>query len=65
MLGRQISFVPDVCGDIAIQAIQTMELGDMILLDNVRGWPEENDLKKAAIDQLSQSDNSSEVVFSC
>lgn len=55
LLGRQISFVPDVCGDIAIEAIQTMEQGDMILLDNVRGWSEENDLKKAGIEQLSQS----------
>jgi len=56
LLGREISFVPDVCGDIAIQAIQTMEQGDMILLDNVRGWPEENNLKKAGIDELSDSE---------
>ena len=56
LLGRQISFVPDVCGDIAIQAIQNMELGDMILLDNVRGWPEENNMKKAAIDELNESE---------
>ena len=56
LLGRQISFVPDVCGDIAIQAIQNMEQGDMILLDNVRGWPEENNMKKATIDELNESE---------
>ena len=56
LLGRQISFVPDVCGDIAIQAIQNMKQGDMILLDNVRGWHEENNLKKAGIDELNDSE---------
>ena len=56
LLGRQISFVPDVCGDIAIQAIQNMKQGDMILLDNVRGWHEENNLKKAGIDELNESE---------
>ena len=56
LLGRQISFVPDVCGDIAIQAIQNMKQGDMILLDNVRGWHEENNLKKAGIDDLNDSE---------
>jgi len=55
LLGRHITFVPDVCGDIAIEAIQTMEQGEMILLDNVRGWSEENDLKKAGIDELNES----------
>ncbi len=55
LLGRQITFVPDVCGDIAIEAIQTMKQGEMILLDNVRGWPEENNLKKAGIDELHES----------
>ena len=41
LLGGQISFVPDVCGDIAIEAIQ-YEAGDMILLDNVRGGMKNN-----------------------
>ena len=47
LLGRHIRFVPDVCGDVALNEIRSMNQGDMILLDNVRGWSEENELKKA------------------
>ena len=55
LLGRNITFVPDVCGEIAIEAIKNMEQGEMILLDNVRGWSEENDLKNTSIDELNES----------
>ena len=56
LLGRHIHFVPDVCGDVALDEIRSMNQGDMILLDNVRGWPEENDLKKADLDVLHDSE---------
>ncbi|DAC25179.1 MAG TPA: phosphoglycerate kinase, partial [Candidatus Poseidoniales archaeon] len=56
LLGRHIHFVPDVCGDVALDEIRSMNQGDMILLDNVRGWPEENDLKKADFDVLHESE---------
>ncbi|MAK26135.1 MAG: phosphoglycerate kinase, partial [Euryarchaeota archaeon] len=55
LLGREITFVPDVCEEVAMDAIRSMEQGQMILLDNVRGWSEENDLKKAGIDELHES----------
>ena len=34
--GRQIKFVEDICGDKAISAIESMEDGEVIFLDNVR-----------------------------
>ena len=56
LLGRHIRFVPDVCGDVALDEIRSMNQGDMILLDNVRGWSEENDLKKADFNALHESE---------
>ena len=41
ILGRTIKFVPDVCGDEAIEEIANMSQGDIIFLDNVRGNDEE------------------------
>ena len=41
ILGRPISFVPDVCGDQAIEAIEAMSDGDIVFLDNVRKIDEE------------------------
>ena len=55
LLGREITFVPDVCEEVAMDAIRSMEQGQMILLDNVRGWSEENDLKNAGINELHES----------
>ena len=36
ILGQPIRFVPDVCGDEAIEAIEDMVDGDVIFLENVR-----------------------------
>ena len=41
ILGRAIKFVPDVCGDKAIEEIEKMSDGEIIFLDNVRGNKEE------------------------
>ena len=41
ILGRTIKFVPDVCGDKAIEEIEKMSDGEIIFLDNVRGNKEE------------------------
>ncbi len=46
--GRHIRFVPDVCGDTAIEAIEAMSDGDIIFLDNVRGNEEEYGTKYAS-----------------
>lgn len=45
ILGRTIKFVPDVCGDKAIEEIEKMSDGEIIFLDNVRGNKEEYGVK--------------------
>jgi len=45
ILGRAIKFVPDVCGDKAIEEIEKMSDGEIIFLDNVRGNKEEYGVK--------------------
>ncbi|MAS89328.1 MAG: phosphoglycerate kinase [Euryarchaeota archaeon] len=45
ILGQPIRFVPDVCGDEAIEAIEGMVDGDIIFLDNVRKHEEEYGVK--------------------
>ena len=56
LLGRPITFVPDVCGDIAQEAIQNMKAGDMLFLDNVRGHEDEMGMKKSNFDELHESE---------
>ena len=41
ILGKPIKFVPDVCGDVALQEIEKMSKGEIIFLDNVRSNDEE------------------------
>ncbi len=55
ILGRPVGFVPDVCGDAAIEAIREMKDGDILCLDNVRMHPEEIALKRAPIEELRVS----------
>ena len=56
ILGRQIRFVPDVCGEIAMDAIKTMQQGEMLMLDNVRGHPQEIGLKRGTPEELVESE---------
>ena len=56
LLGRSITFVPDVCGEIAQEAIQNMDSGDMLFLNNVRGHEDEMGMKKAGFDELHESE---------
>lgn len=44
LLGKEVKFVPDVCGPAAQEAIKTMEPGEILLLDNVRFMAEEQTL---------------------
>ena len=41
LLGKKIRFVPDICEDVAIEAIKSLSDGEMIFLDNVRMNEEE------------------------
>jgi len=56
MLGRSITFVPDVCGDIAQDSIRKMGPRDMLFLDNVRGHGDEMEMRKAGFDELNYSE---------
>ena len=56
LLGRSITFVPDVCGEIAQEAIRNMAPGDMLFLNNVRGHEDEMGMKKATFEQLHESE---------
>ena len=53
---RKVDFVPDVCGESAIQAIKSMEDGDVLFLNNVRMLDEENSMKKASQQELAKSE---------
>ena len=56
LLGRPITFVPDVCGELAQDSIRNMRQGDMLFLDNVRGHEDEMGMKKAEFSELHESE---------
>ena len=56
LLGRPITFVPDICGDLAQESIRNMRQGDMLFLDNVRGHEDEMGMKKADFSELHESE---------
>ena len=44
LLGREVKFIPDVCGPAAQEAIRSLREGEILLLDNVRFVSEEQTL---------------------
>jgi len=44
LLGREVMFIPDVCGPAAIEKIKGLKNGEILLLDNVRFMAEEQTL---------------------
>ena len=62
LLGKQVGFVEDVCGPTARQAIQSMQAGDIILLDNVRFCSEEQTLFELKLRLTHQQQAQTEVV---
>ena len=56
LTGRKVDFVPDVCGESAIQAIKSMEDGDVLFLNNVSMLDEESSMKKASQQELAKSE---------
>jgi phosphoglycerate kinase len=42
LLGKEVRFVEDVCGSFARESISRLNDGDVLLLDNLRFWAEEN-----------------------
>ena len=53
LVGREIKFVEDICGDLAKDSIKSMKDGDIILLDNLRFDEEEN--TQVSIEEATQS----------
>lgn len=43
-LGKEVQFIPDVCGPAAIEKIKSLKEGEILLLDNVRFMSEEQTL---------------------
>lgn len=44
LLGKEVMFIPDVCGPAALDKIQSLKSGEILLLDNVRYLAEEQTL---------------------
>jgi phosphoglycerate kinase len=44
LLGKEVRFIPDVCGPAAQEAIRSLKDGEILLLDNVRFMAEEQTL---------------------
>lgn len=44
LLGREVRFIPDICGPAAQEAIRALRPGEILLLDNVRFMAEEQTL---------------------
>ena len=44
LLGKEVKFIPDVCGPAAIDAVLALKSGEILLLDNVRFMSEEQTL---------------------
>ena len=55
LLGKQIRFVPDICEDVAVEAIKSLRDGEMIFLDNVRMNEEEYGTKYDSNEQTEDT----------
>ncbi|MAP85134.1 MAG: phosphoglycerate kinase [Euryarchaeota archaeon] len=55
LLGKQIRFVPDICEDVAVEAIESLRDGEMIFLDNVRMNEEEYGTKYDSNEQTEDT----------
>ncbi len=62
LLGREVRFVEDVCGPTARAAIQGMNDGEIILLDNVRFCSEEQTLFEIKLQLTHEQQAQTEVV---
>ena len=56
LLGQPIRFVSDICGDEALEAIEAMQPGEKVFLDNVRMHPEEYGPEKVGEDDERDSE---------
>ncbi len=62
LLGREVKFVDDVCGPAARAAIQSLQPGEVLLLDNVRFCSEEQTLFEMNLKLTHEEQARTEVV---
>ncbi len=53
-LPGRVSFVEDIFGEKAIEAIKELQPGNILVLDNIRGWEREN--KQSSIEEAEQTE---------
>ncbi|HKW43573.1 MAG TPA: phosphoglycerate kinase, partial [Thermoplasmata archaeon] len=55
LLGRPVKFVPSLFGRPAIEAIETMGAGDVVVLENTRFFSEEEALADAKLEKMAKT----------
>ncbi|TMA04208.1 MAG: phosphoglycerate kinase [Methanobacteriota archaeon] len=55
LLGRPVRYVPSLFGRPAIEAIESMHIGDVIVLENTRFYSEEEALADAKLEKMAQT----------
>ncbi len=55
LLGRPVRYVPSLFGRPAIDAIESMHLGDVIVLENTRFYSEEDALADAKLEKMAKT----------
>jgi len=62
LTGREVEFVPDVCGPFAVEKIKTLKDGEILLLDNVRFMAEEMTLFETKLKLTAEQQANTQVV---
>jgi len=62
LIGKDVEFVPDVCGPFAVEKIKQMSNGEIILLDNVRFMAEEMTLFETKLNLTPEQQALTQVV---
>jgi phosphoglycerate kinase len=63
LIGKEIAYVPDVCGPFAQEKIKSLKTGEVILLDNVRFMAEEMTLFETKLNLLPEQQAKTQVVL--
>lgn len=63
LIGKEITYVPDVCGPFAQEKVKSLKAGEIILLDNVRFMAEEMTLFETKLRLLPEQQAKTQVVL--
>ena len=56
LIGKNVKFIPDICGEKALSSIKQMKVGEIIFLDNIRMHDDENSMKKSSLEETAKSE---------